>query len=530
MKRTFPLVPIVILGSLIYASSAFLTVPSTTAVHSMFIQMDAVAHVFLYFFLGLLVTRYVSVGLQINAVGALVIATALCVTFGVLDEFHQMYVPNRGAEFRDVLWDLVGATAGGLLYVLVVGFGRWIRDFLSSAEIGTARVFGRAAVAVVFLVSIIVPTVVYAGRIADLVQSIVVDGSSYAASVVDSYLRTPKVARSLAHPSPAKAPAANLASFVPLVEGAAAYPAKPVIQPGATPDKTIDAYVPRHDLVEVKTIPARNPQDSRLEQLGKELLGENFRASSARVVTDKSHNDLATVMASIGERPGDADAIGTVGNNLVLRNTIVQAIGSSAPQVRHAVHTWQGRPQPGTSKRLLGLGNSKPEACDLVAVIAPRSSPVNELTVDQVQKIFSGEIKNWREVGGPDQPIKVVTVRKQSGDFERFLTNHLKSGLSSNAIRLPFVSLMIPVVAETKGAVGFLPVQNTEQLDWVAGHEAFMRIGIKSSKMSHAVEPNRMAYNTGQYPFMKSVAPAATELDRKAHQYALARQGRRGRY
>jgi len=315
---------------------------------------------------------------------------------------------------------------------------------------------------------------------------------------------------------------------MPLVQDVPAPSATPAVHTKAQPEKTFDSHVPQHDMVGVKTEPSGEIQDKTLEQLGRELLGELFDASSASAATGHIRADVATVVAGLKEHPGYADAIGTVAKNPRLRNRVVQALGSSAPQVRQAVYTWRGQQRPGMSSHLLGVGNGKPDPCDLVAIIAHRSTPVDELTVDQVRKIFSGEFKNWGEVGGPDQPITVVTVRKQSGELERYLTNHLKTGLSPNAIKLPFISLMIPVVAETTGAVGFLPVQNTEQLDWLVGHEAFKRIAIKSNNTSPAVEPSRMAFNTGQYPFMNYVAPVP-EADPKAHHIALVNQDRNGR-
>jgi phosphate transport system substrate-binding protein len=43
-----------------------------------------------------------------------------------------------------------------------------------------------------------------------------------------------------------------------------------------------------------------------------------------------------------------------------------------------------------------------------VAIITGAHNPVNSLTMDQLRDIYSGGISNWREVGGPDQPIKVL--------------------------------------------------------------------------------------------------------------------------
>lgn len=53
---------------------------------------------------------------------------------------------------------------------------------------------------------------------------------------------------------------------------------------------------------------------------------------------------------------------------------------------------------------------------DALTVITHKSNPVDNLTTKQVQDIFSGKVTNWKEVGGPDQAIKVLeTESKISG-------------------------------------------------------------------------------------------------------------------
>lgn len=54
-------------------------------------------------------------------------------------------------------------------------------------------------------------------------------------------------------------------------------------------------------------------------------------------------------------------------------------------------------------------------AKDGVAVIVNPATSVADLTLDQIQKIYTGEIKNWKEVGGDDAPIVVVSREEGSG-------------------------------------------------------------------------------------------------------------------
>ncbi|HML37964.1 MAG TPA: phosphate ABC transporter substrate-binding protein [Bacillota bacterium] len=54
-------------------------------------------------------------------------------------------------------------------------------------------------------------------------------------------------------------------------------------------------------------------------------------------------------------------------------------------------------------------------AKDGVAVIVNPETKVGDLTLDQIRKIYTGEIKNWKEVGGDDAPIVVVSREEGSG-------------------------------------------------------------------------------------------------------------------
>ena len=54
-------------------------------------------------------------------------------------------------------------------------------------------------------------------------------------------------------------------------------------------------------------------------------------------------------------------------------------------------------------------------------------NPVNKLTIEQVRDIYTGKITNWKELGGPDQAIVVISRDTNSGTYESFETLVLKS-------------------------------------------------------------------------------------------------------
>lgn len=75
------------------------------------------AHFFAYFILGWLLMLAFRVKAP-KPYKKLTLAFLICVAYAISDEIHQLYVPGRSGEVRDVLIDSAGAMCGILLYLL----------------------------------------------------------------------------------------------------------------------------------------------------------------------------------------------------------------------------------------------------------------------------------------------------------------------------------------------------------------------------------------------------------------------------
>ncbi|MDR1242896.1 MAG: phosphate ABC transporter substrate-binding protein [Deltaproteobacteria bacterium] len=71
-------------------------------------------------------------------------------------------------------------------------------------------------------------------------------------------------------------------------------------------------------------------------------------------------------------------------------------------------------------------------AIDGVAIVVNPANPVSELGKDQLKKIFAGEIRNWKEVGGKDAPIILYVREDGSGTRETFEERALDKGQASD--------------------------------------------------------------------------------------------------
>lgn len=102
-------------------------------------------------------------------------------------------------------------------------------------------------------------------------------------------------------------------------------------------------------------------------------------------------------------------------------------------------------------------------ALDGVALIVHAGNPVTRLDDAQIEAIYTGRIRNWREAGGPDRPITVVNKAEGRSTLELFL--HY-TGLKNSQIRAQTVigdnQQGIKTVAGNPGAIGYVSIGAAE--------------------------------------------------------------------
>lgn len=99
---------------------------------------------------------------------------------------------------------------------------------------------------------------------------------------------------------------------------------------------------------------------------------------------------------------------------------------------------------------------------DGIAVIAHKDSPVEQLTLDQLSDVYTGEIKDWRAVGGSGE-IAVFSRDTASGTYEVFKEQVVQKGgadksrdYSATAILLPSNTAIRAEVAKNPAAIGYI--------------------------------------------------------------------------
>jgi len=95
-------------------------------------------------------------------------------------------------------------------------------------------------------------------------------------------------------------------------------------------------------------------------------------------------------------------------------------------------------------------------AIDGIAVVVNPNNSVQDLTQEQLTSIYKGEITNWSELGGSDEPIVVVGREAGSGTRGAFEEILKIQDACKYALELDSTGTVVAKVASTAGAIGYV--------------------------------------------------------------------------
>ncbi len=96
-------------------------------------------------------------------------------------------------------------------------------------------------------------------------------------------------------------------------------------------------------------------------------------------------------------------------------------------------------------------------AHDMIVPIVHPSNPVKNLTLAQLKAIYDGSIKNWKQLGGKDETIVVVSRDSSSGTYEVWEGKVMKKAeVRKDALLQASNGTVVSTVSENTKAIGYV--------------------------------------------------------------------------
>ena len=207
--------------------------------------------------------------------------------------------------------------------------------------------------------------------------------------------------------------------------------------------------------------------------------------------TDTSNGDVSgnvSLNGSTSMEPfvnGLSEAIREVYPNLVLEPQFTGS-GAGIEAVTNGTADIGNSSRSLTDEEKAGGLEENIVAIDGIAVIVHPDNDVEDLTTDQLKKIYTGEITNWSEVGGVDEAIVVVGREAGSGTRGAFEEILGVEDACKYAQELNETGAVVAKVGETEGAIGYVSLDNVKdsvkalKLDGVEASEETIKDGSYS--------------------------------------------------
>lgn len=134
-------------------------------------------------------------------------------------------------------------------------------------------------------------------------------------------------------------------------------------------------------------------------------------------------------------------------------------------------------------------------AMDGLSIYVSAENPLKEISLEQLLGIFTGKIKNWKEIGGADAPITVYSRENSSGTYEFFKEHVLKGGdFAASAQTMPGTAAVLAAVSKDKNGIGY---------GGAAYGAGAKHLAVKKDEASAAVEPSEENVLNDSYPISR---------------------------
>lgn len=136
-------------------------------------------------------------------------------------------------------------------------------------------------------------------------------------------------------------------------------------------------------------------------------------------------------------------------------------------------------------------------ALDGLSIYVHSSNPILEISLEQLRGVFTGQITNWKELGGMDAPILPYSRENSSGTYE-FFKEHVLGGrdFAPHVQPLPGTAALVQAVGKDKYGIGY---------GGAAYGSIIKNLKVRKSADQPAYEPNEENIVEGKYPIWRSL-------------------------
>lgn len=103
-------------------------------------------------------------------------------------------------------------------------------------------------------------------------------------------------------------------------------------------------------------------------------------------------------------------------------------------------------------------------AYDCIVPVVHPSNSIENITMEQLKDIYMGKVKNWKDIGGPNRPVVVISRDTSSGTYEVWHTKVLeKERVFPGALLQASNGAVVQAVSKNENAIGYIGLGYLEE-------------------------------------------------------------------
>lgn len=237
---------------------------------------------------------------------------------------------------------------------------------------------------------------------------------------------------------------------------------------------------------------------------GKNADGSESNSSENRAIQNKGSDTLVNVALSWAETYRDVDPSVTIAVTGGGSGTGIASLINGTVDIANASRAMKEKEYDDAAANGIEAIEHV-VAIDALAVIVNLENPVNELTIDQLADMYTGRITNWKDVGGNDEPIVLLSRETNSGTHVYFLEEVVRKGEKENTDIFAPQTLLMPssvgITSELRRNPKSIGYDGLGYVD--PEHEKVVAVAVTAD--SPYVMPTVATASAGEYPLARNL-------------------------